>query len=107
VPAVVTGGGGGDCGGGVPTDERGKPLNIECGGFYNGLIIRYNGRFIRQKTGAFSGPEDQPVEPVLPMLPHVRTTWREWRETYPDTDVYVGELPTRDKKPAGKAESKP
>jgi hypothetical protein len=79
-------------------------LDVDCGGYFQGLMLKFDGRYFRQATGCMHSDGDQPGEKVLDFHPHLRTRWREWRETYPTTDVYVGDrrlsVPMRNRKGA-------
>lgn len=73
----------------VFTGDGDGPLDVNVGGYDDGLLLRINGRRYRQD----SGEAMEPGEPLpFPQMGFVRTTWKEWRDAHPDTDV-VGATP--------------
>jgi hypothetical protein len=79
----------------VFTEESAKaPLRLDIAGqMKGGMILRIGEVEYAQKTGQnLSSPKGAPLP--YRELAFERTTWRAWREAHPDTDVYVGDLPT-------------
>jgi hypothetical protein len=73
------------------TERTGRPLDVEMGGYYEGMLLRHDRRFFRQDTGRYMAPPGEPTEQALLTLPHTRTDWKTWRTTYPESDVFVGQ----------------
>lgn len=79
----------------VFTDESAKaPLRLDIAGqMKDGLILRIGNVEYAQKSGEnLTSPKGAPI-PYADWT-FVRTTWRAWRESHPDTDIYVGDLPS-------------
>jgi len=72
-------------------DTTGRPMDVEMRGYYNGMLIRSDGRMIRQDTGRLLVQPGEEGEQALTIHPHTRTDWKTWRTTFPDTDAYVGQ----------------
>jgi hypothetical protein len=74
--------------------QRSEPLDVTQAGFRDGeLILKIEGVYYQHSSG--EPIEPGPASPPLPYegYPWIRTTWREWKQQYPETDVYVDELP--------------
>src|SRR5262249_32184947 len=80
------------------SDSMAVPLDVWMGGYFNGMILRLNGRFFRQDSGRYMAPGEE-NEVALPTMPHTRTDWKTWRTTYPETDIHVGERRAGDMAP--------
>lgn len=66
------------------SNTRGAPLDVDMGGYYNGLLLRLSGRYFDQATNQFTGSDEQALEEFRAGR---RTTWGEWRGLYPGTEV--------------------
>jgi len=84
------------------SSKKGEPLNVDLGGFHNGLMLRVDGRFFSQATNTVNGTG----EPALEEMAHTRTTWGKWRGLYPDTDA-IARLGNTDPRRRTKAASGP
>jgi hypothetical protein len=72
-------------------ESGGRALEVWMAGYYDGMILRFEGHYFRQDTGRFMAPPGEQTEQALGTLPHTRTDWKTWYTTYPETDVYVGD----------------
>ncbi|MCI0682398.1 MAG: hypothetical protein L0Y71_09855 [Gemmataceae bacterium] len=58
------------------------------------MLLKLGADYFYQDTGAAIAGEEERLFPY-PDHAYERTIWKEWREAHPDTDVFVGRLPTR------------
>jgi hypothetical protein len=73
-------------------DARGRPMDIEMGGYFNGMLIRVDRRrMVRQESGRYLSRPGTEGEQALTTMPFTRTDWKTWRTTFPETDAFVGQ----------------
>jgi hypothetical protein len=71
-------------------DTNGRPMNVDMGAYFNGMLVRVGTEMIRQDTGRAMAEPGKEGPQRLTIMAHTRTEWKAWRTTFPDTDVYAG-----------------
>lgn len=70
----------------VFTDAGSQPLELCVGGWSgDSMLLRYQNSTFAQDQSA----------PPLPRFPHQVMAWDEWRNTYPQTQIYLGDFAER------------
>jgi hypothetical protein len=72
-------------------ESGGRALEVWMAGYYDGMILRLDGRYFRQDTGRYMAAPGQQTDQALATMPHTRTDWKTWYTAYPETDVFVGD----------------